>query len=99
MEQFERLKQIIEEDKNTYTMEEIVTTFYLIMRGYEKTSKMCKRVKEKLTKEEWNGLVNGITMSFFMSLHSSKLTPEEALKLADTEGVCGVAIASVKKHD
>ena len=97
MEQLERLEQILKEDKSTYTMKEIVETFAFVLDGYEKQFKTCKSVKSKITKGEWNSLVNGITMSFFMSLHASKKPVEEALELADTEGIIGVGILESKK--
>ena len=99
MKQLERLKKILEEDNNTYTMKEIMTTFAMFFDGYEKKSETVKRVKSKITKEEWNSLINGITMSFFMSLHASKLSVEEALKLADTEGLLGIGVAEVKSDE
>lgn len=99
MEQLERLKQILAEDKNTYTLQEIMKVFAMFFDTYEKNSKTCKSIKAKITKGEWNSLVNGITMSFFMSLHASKLSVEEALELADTDGVMGIGIAEVKEDD
>lgn len=96
MKQLERLEQIIKEDKNTYSMQEIMEVFALTFDGYEKQSKTCKIVKSKITKGEWNSLINGITMSFFLSLHASKKPIEEALKLADTEGILGVAVVEGK---
>ena len=98
MEQFERLKRILAEDKNAFTMEEIMTTFALTFDGYEKQSKTCEAIKSKITKGEWNSFVNGITMSFFMSLHASKMPVEEAMKLADTEGVIGVGVITLKEE-
>ena len=97
MKQLERLVKILNEDKNTYTMEEIMTTFAMFFDGYEKKSETVKRVKSKITKEDWVSLINGITMSFFLSLHASKLPVEEAIKLADTEGLLGIGVAEVKK--
>ena len=99
MEQLERLKKILKEDKNTYTMKEIMTTFALFFEGYEKNSKTCQSIKSKITRGEWVSLVNGITMSFFLSLHASKLSPKEAMKLADTEGLLGMGIAEVDDDD
>ena len=97
MKQLKRLEQILKEDKNKYSMKEIMETFAIVFDGYEKQSKTCQSVKSKITTGEWNSLVNGITMSFFMSLHASKKPIEEALELADTEGVIGVAIVEEKK--
>ena len=96
MKQFDRLKQILKEDKNTYTMKEIMEVFAITFDGYEKQSQTVKSIKKKITTGEWNSLINGITTSFFMSLHASKMPIEEALKLADTEGLIGVAVMEEK---
>ena len=98
MDAAERLNKILKEDKNSYTMKEIMTTMVVCFDGYEKGSKTAASVKSKITQGEWNSLINGIMMSFFMSLHASKLSPEEAIKLADTEGVFGVAVVEAKKR-
>lgn len=100
MEQLERLEKILKEDKNKYSMEEIMRTMALSFEGYDKGSKTAAAIKQKITKGEWNSLINGLTMSFFMSLHASKMTPEEALELGlSTKGVFGIAIAEVKDDE
>ena len=65
------------------------------MDYYEKNSTTVAKIKKKITKGEWNSLINGLGMSFFMTLHAYKLPLDEALDLAMTEGVIGVGIAEV----
>lgn len=96
MKQLDRLEKILEEDGNSYSMEEIMRTLALSFEGYESRSKTVKSVKSKVTKGEWNSLVNGIMMSFLVSLHACRMTPEEAIGLADTEGIIGVGFAEVE---
>lgn len=72
--------------------------FTMCFEGYEKQSKTVASIKKKITKEEWNSLINGITMSFFMSLHAYKLPLDEAIKLGMTQGVMGMGVVHAKKE-
>lgn len=95
--QKERLDEILKTNNFNYKMKDIFLVFGLGFDGYEKKSQTVKAIKKKITKEEWNSLVNGITMTFFMSLHAYKLPLDEALKLGMTQGVMGVGVMTAKK--
>ena len=95
--QKERLDEILKTNNFNYKMKDIFLVFGMGFDGYEKKSQTVKAIKKKITKEEWNSLVNGITMTFFMSLHAYKLPLDEALKLGMTQGVMGVGIVKKKK--
>ena len=95
--QKERLDEILKTNNFNYKMKDIFLVFGLGFEGYEKKSQTVKAIKKKITKEEWNSLVNGITMTFFMSLHAYKLPLDEALKLGMTQGVMGVGVMTAKK--
>lgn len=94
--QKERLDEILKTNNFNYKMKDIFLVFGMGFEGYEKKSQTVKAIKKKITKEEWNSLVNGITMTFFMSLHAYKLPLDEALKLGMTQGVMGVGIVKKK---
>ncbi len=96
--QEERLKEIIETNKTKYKLKDVALVFTMCMEGYEKNSKTVASIKSKITKEEWNSLINGITTSFFMSLHAYKMPLDKAMELALTEGVIGVGVAHVGKE-
>lgn len=98
MKQLDRLKEIIKTNNHDYKMKDIIEVFALCFEPYEKNSKTVKSIKEKITPEEWNSLINGITMTFFLSLHAYKLPLDEALKLAATEGIMGIGVVSSKKE-
>lgn len=95
--QKERLDEILKTNNFNYKMKDIFLVFGMGFEGYEKKSQTVKAIKKKITKEEWNSLVNGITMTFFMSLHAYKLPLDEALKLGMTQGVMGVGVMTAKK--
>ena len=95
MTQEKRLEQILKNNHFNYTIQEVFEVFALFMESYEQNSTTVANIKKKITKGEWNSLVNGLGMSFFMSLHAYKLPIDEALDLAMTEGVIGVGIAEV----
>ena len=95
--QKERLKEILETNNYNYKMKDIFLVATMAFDGYEKASKTVKSIKKKITKEEWNSLINGITATFFMSLHAYKLPLDKALELGMTEGVMGVGLATKKK--
>lgn len=97
--QKERLEEIVKTNKNRYTMKDVVFVFTTVFEGYAKQSKTVAEIKKKITKEEWNSLVNGLTCSFLFSLHAYKLPLDEALKVGMTEGVIGIGIATSKKDD
>ena len=95
--QKERLDEILKTNNFNYKMKDIFLVFGMGFEGYEKKSQTVKAIKKKITKEEWNSLVNGITMTFFMSLHAYKLPIDEALKLGMTQGVMGMGVMTTKK--
>lgn len=95
--QKERLDEILKTNNFNYKMKDIFLVFGMCFEGYEKKSQTVKAIKKKITKEEWNSLVNGITMTFFMSLHAYKLPLDEALKLGMTQGVMGMGVMTAKK--
>jgi len=95
--QKERLDEILKTNNFNYKMKDIFLVFGMGFEGYEKKSQTVKAIKKKITKEEWNSLVNGITMTFFMSLHAYKLPLDEALKLGMTQGVMGMGVMTTKK--
>ncbi len=95
--QQERLEEIIKTNKSNYKLKDVALVLSMSLGGYEKHSKVAAIIKSKITKEEWVSLINGITMSFLMSLHAYKMPLDEALKLAETEGVMGVGVARVEK--
>lgn len=95
--QLDTLKEIIKTNKEKYTLQEIIEIFAECFDKYETNSKVVQSIKSKIEIGEWNSLVNGITMSFFMSLHASHMPLEEIIKLAQTEGVMGIEI--IKKKD
>lgn len=95
--QKERLDEILKTNNFNYKMKDIFLVFSMGFEGYEKKSQTVKAIKKKITKEEWNSLVNGITMTFFMSLHAYKLPLDEALKLGMTQGVMGMGVMTTKK--
>ena len=96
MEQIDVLKEILEKDKNKFDLREIAKVLVIVFEGYEKKSKTCSIVKSKITKGEWNSLVNGITTSFLLSLHTSKLSVEEAMKYANIDGIIGMGVLNQK---
>ena len=96
MEQIDVLKEILEKDKNNFTLREIALVFAMVFEGYEKRSKTCSTVKSKITKGEWNSLINGITASFLVSLHTSKLPAKEAMKYKDIDGLLGIGVVNKK---
>lgn len=96
MEQIDVLKEILEKDKNNFTLKEIASVFVVVFDGYQKKSKTCSIVKSKITKGEWNSLVNGITTSFLLSLHTSKLPAEEAMKYNNIDGLIGIGVLTKK---
>lgn len=63
--QKERLDEILKTNNFNYKMKDIFLVFGMGFEGYEKKSQTVKAIKKKITKEEWNSLVNGITMTFF----------------------------------
>lgn len=95
--QLERLQEILKTNNHNYKMKDIFMVFSMSMQGYEKASKTVKSIKKKITKEEWNSLINGITATVFISLHAYKLPLNEALELGHTQGIMGVGIVSSKK--
>lgn len=95
--QKERLDEILKTNNFNYKMKDIFLVFGMGFEGYEKKSQTVKAIKKKINKEEWNSLVNGITMTFFMSLHAYKLPLNEALKLGMTQGVMGMGVMTTKK--
>ena len=95
--QKETLDEILKTNNFNYKMKDIFLVFGMGFEGYEKKSQTVKAIKKKITKEEWNSLVNGITMTFFMSLHAYKLPLDEALKLGMTQGVMGMGVMTTKK--
>lgn len=96
MEQIDVLKEILENDKNKFDLREIAKVLVVVFEGYEKQSKTCKSIKSKITKGEWNSLVNGLTSSFILSLHTSKLSVEEAMKYANIDGIIGMGVLNQK---
>ena len=96
--QQERLEEIAKTNNFNYKMKDIMLVFSVSMDGYVKKSKTVKKIKKKVTKDEWNSLMNGITATFFMSLHAYKLPLDEALKLGATQGIIGIGVTSVKKR-
>lgn len=98
MEQFETIKEIIEKDKNNYTFKEVAEMFVMTFDIYQENSKTCKNIKSKIPKQEWNSLVNGLTTSFLLSLHTSKMSVEEALKYSKIDGCIGIGVVSKKNN-
>lgn len=96
--QEQRLEEIIKTNNKNYKLKDVALVFTMCMEGYEKQSKTVASIKSKITKEEWNSLINGITASFLMSLHAYKMPLDEALKLANTEGIMGVGVAHIGKE-
>ncbi len=94
MKQYETLQKLIKEDGYAYNMEEIATCLALTLEGYSKKSENAKKIKSKVTAGEWNSLVNGLMMSFLLTLHVSKLDYAEAIKYADTEGCIGAFVVT-----
>lgn len=95
--QKERLEEIIKTNKSKYTMKDIALVFTTVFEGYEKNSKTVAEIKKKITREEWNSLVNGITCSFLFSLHAYKLPLDKAIEVGITEGVIGVGFLTKEK--
>ena len=96
--QEERLKEIYENNNFNYKMKDIYLVYTMAIDNYLKKSKTVASIKKKITKGEFNSLVNGITSTLFMSLHAYKLPLDEAIKLGMTQGVMGIGIATVKKE-
>ena len=95
--QEERLTEIFETNHFNYKMKDIYLVFSMAMDGYLKQSKTVSAIKKKISKGEMNSLINGITATFFMSLHAYKLPLDEAIKLGMTQGVIGMGVATLKK--
>lgn len=96
MKPFETIKEIIETDKNNYTFKEVAEVFVMTFDGYQEKSKTCKNIKSKITEGEWNSFINGITTSFLLSLHTSKMSVDEALKYSKIDGCIGIGVVSKK---
>ena len=83
MTQEDLLRKILNDDIEQFSIQEIFEIFVIIFNGFEKNSRTVESIKSKITKNEWNSFVNGLTISLFTSLYASKLSEEEALKLGE----------------
>lgn len=101
MTQEDLLRKILNDDIEQFSIQEIFEIFVIIFNGFEKNSRTVKSIKSKITKNEWNSFVNGLTISLFASLYASTLSEEEALKLGEKlDGVLGVMVTQKKiNHD
>ena len=101
MTQEDLLRKILNDDIEQFSIQEIFEIFVIIFDAFEKNSRTVESIKSKITKNEWNSFVNGLTISLFASLYASKLSEEEALKLGEKlDGVLGVMVTQKKiNHD
>ena len=101
MTQEDLLRKILNDDIEQFSIQEIFEIFVIIFDGFEKNSRTVESIKSKITKYEWNSFVNGLTISLFASLYTSKLSEEEALKLGEKlDGVLSVMVTQKKvNHD
>ena len=101
MTQEDLLRKILNDDIEQFSIQEIFEIFVIIFNAFEKNSRTVESIKSKITKNEWDSFVNGLTISLFASLYASKLSEEEALKLGEKlDGVLGVMVTQKKiNHD
>lgn len=98
MKQFDRISEIMDKDKNTYTMKEIITILWGYWEGCEQgKSETFKSIKSKITQGEWNSMWNGLLATLAISLYASKLPAKEAMEVAQTEGVKWVGLVEMDK--
>lgn len=97
MKQYEALEKIFDENKDRYTILDVARTFADTLEGLEKTSNQFQAAKAKFSEGEWNGFINGLTMSFFVSLHVSKMKVADALKFAEVEGLNAIGVVERSK--
>ena len=100
MDQKEIFEKVVNTDKNSYSMVDIVRTLGIVIDGCTENTQAFKNVISKVSKGEWIGFINSLTISFIMSLHGLNLTPEEQIKFGhEVPGTKAFEVVIEKKPD
>ena len=79
MTQEDLLRKILNDDIEQFSIQEIFEIFVIIFDAFEKNSRTVESIKSKITKNEWNSFVNGLTISLFASLYALLLCFQNSL--------------------
>jgi len=65
----EELLKIVSECNDKVTIKNAFELFALTIEGLEQKTHSFKDVKTKITKNEWNAMINALTISYFSTLY------------------------------